>query len=108
MKLLLIILTVASFSCNAQNISSNLSINGGKCAPENKCVLSRSKENILTIEGEGCDAFVLSGSNVSLTKSLEGWIASPGKGGWVQITISCKEDNGKTVNLISYSLEVVP
>jgi hypothetical protein len=108
MRFLLILLMATSFNCNAQNITAELSVNGKKCNAENKCSLSRSEKNVLTIEGEGCDTYVMSGSGLSLSKSMEGWIAKPGKGENVRITISCKKEDGRTVVLATYSLKVVP
>lgn len=71
-------------------------------------VLYRGYQNRVQAVASGFDQTNLSGSNVSLTKSGDGWIASPGKGKEATLTVSGKNSvTGKSSSLLTQTFRVM-
>jgi hypothetical protein len=66
------LILLSSINCKAQDISYEISINGNA----KQRILSRSKENFITIVGKGCEEFVLTGYGVTLEKVKGGYLAT--------------------------------
>ncbi|MDD2984177.1 MAG: GldM family protein [Crocinitomicaceae bacterium] len=70
-------------------------------------VLYRGYSNIVTGVASGYDQTILAGTNVSLAKSGNQWIASPGAGNSAKISVSGKNSvTGKTANLGSFDFRI--
>jgi hypothetical protein len=108
MKVLLFIFSLAAFNSSAQDIRFDLFVNGEKCNQGDTCFISRSEENLFTIEGEGCDKFILSGSGAMISRTEEGWIVKPLKRrDEAEFRVSCTKENGMSISLGTYLFNVI-